>query len=351
MLEKPAIEDASIHAALRNDFNLAVRQIDFLPLGADLNTAVYRATTAEGAAYFVKLRTGAFNEITVTLPAYLAAQGIRQIVPPLSTKDGRHWSAFNAGALLLYPFVTARNGYEVDLSAQHWTQFGAAVKEIHTLELPPALRLRIPTETYTLRWPQTVRSFLARVTVETFHEPVAAELAAFLRTQKPMLRDLVEQTEQLAQVLRTQSPTHVLCHADLHAGNILIGADGAFYIVDWDNPILAPKERDLMYVGGAQGFRGHAPAEEEQLFYQGYGATPIDARALAYYRFARIVEDISIYCEQLLLSDAGGADRAESLHYLRSNFQAGGTIERAYAASHLIPAHHVTAAPQSCPAR
>jgi spectinomycin phosphotransferase len=49
--------------------------------------------------------------------------------------------------------------------------------------------------------------------------------------------------------------------------------DGFVYNVDWDHPNLAPKERDLMFIGGAQGFIGHAPQEEETLFYLGYGAS------------------------------------------------------------------------------
>ena len=50
--------------------------------------------------------------------------------------------------------------------------------------------------------------------------------------------------------LETRFPDFIVCHFDIHAGNILIDDDGSLYIVDWDDPILAPKERDLMYIGG-----------------------------------------------------------------------------------------------------
>ena len=129
---------------------------------------------------------------------------------------------------------------------------------------------------------------------------------------------------------KTQALEFVLCHADAHAGNILIDAQGALYIVDWDNPILAPKERDLMFIGGAQGFRGVTPAEEETLFYQGYGPAQIDPLALAYYRYERIIQDIAAFCEQLLLTGEGGEDREQSYGYLASNFLPGNTIEIAY---------------------
>ena len=39
----------------------------------------------------------------------------------------------------------------------------------------------------------------------------------------------------------------------VHAGNVLLGDNDKLAIVDWDNPIMAPKERDLMFVGGGIG--------------------------------------------------------------------------------------------------
>jgi spectinomycin phosphotransferase len=155
-------------------------------------------------------------------------------------------------------------------------------------------------------------------------------LAAFITAKRDEIADLVGRAERLARVLLTRSPAFVLCHSDIHAGNILISVDNAFYIVDWDNPITAPKERDLMFVGGGQGFVGHTPQEEETLFYRGYGEAQIDPVALAYYRYERIIQDIAVYCEQLFLSEEGGEDRARALRHFASNFLPDGTIEIAF---------------------
>ena len=110
-----------------------------------------------------------------------------------------------------------------------------------------------------------------------------------------------------------------MCHSDLHPGNLLICADGALYIVDWDNPILAPKERDLMFIGWGTGDRWHG-AREEALFYQGYGQAAVDRMALAYYRYERIIQDIAAFCEQLLLKVEGGEDREQAFQYLTGQF-------------------------------
>ncbi len=55
----------------------------------------------------------------------------------------------------------------------------------------------------------------------------------------------------------------MLCHSDIHGGNVLIAENDALYIVDWDEPIMAPKERDLMFIGGGIANVWNKPHEEE----------------------------------------------------------------------------------------
>jgi spectinomycin phosphotransferase len=196
------------------------------------------------------------------------------------------------------------------------------------MAVPPALNGRLPQEIYTPRWRENVKTFLVRMEKKAFDDPVAVELAAFLKAKRAEIRDLVGRAERLAQALQARPPECVVCHSDIHAGNILIEErTDALYMVDWDNPILAPKERDLMFIGGAQGFAGYTPEEEETLFYRGYGPTQIDPVALAYYRYERIVQDMALFCEQIVSTPEGGEDRAQALRYLTANFLPGQTME------------------------
>jgi len=330
MLEAPDLDAQRIAACLPDAYGLTGAQVEFLPLGVDVNAAVYRVRAADGATYFLKLRRGDFDEIVVTLPKFLADQGIRQIIAPLMTRQGRLWADLAPFSAILYPFVAGHNGYQVRLSDGQWVTLGAALKAIHTTNLPPALAQRIPRERFAPRWREATRAFLARIAAETFTEPVAVQLAAFLQTKRGEVLDLLERTEHLAQALLARTPPFVLCHADVHAGNVLLPDDTGLYIVDWDAPICAPKERDLMAAGGGQFGDWRTAAGEAALFYQGYGPAAVDQRALAYYRYERIIEDIAAFCEQIFLNDAGGADREQALRYLASNFLPNGTIEIAY---------------------
>ena len=326
MLEKPTIPDDRIIACVKDAYAIAVAQITFLPLGVDVNAAVYRVVAEDGTAYFLKLRRGAFYEISVTLPKFLHEQGIAQIIPPLVTRSGRLWADMGEFRLILYPFVDGQNGYEVRLTDQHWIEFGAALRRIHMVVLPSTLRAAIPQETYSAQWREVVRTLLARVATETWQEPVAAKTAAYLNAKRTEILDLIQRTERLAQRLQAEPLPMVVCHADIHAGNVLIDTQGKLHIVDWDAPILAPKERDLMFSGGGQFGSDRTPPQENALFYQGYGETEIDQHALAYYRYERIIDDIAAFGEQLLLTDEGGEDREQAFLYLTYNFSPDGMI-------------------------
>lgn len=327
MLEKPDLADEKIVACLQAAYGLSVTEVMFLPLGADENTAVYHITT-DATAYFLKLRSGVFDEPSVLLPKFLSDQGIRQIIPPLATETGQHWADLGGFKVILYPFVAGQNGYERPLTDDNWRELGATLRRLHTAVLPPTLVHHIRRETFSPQWRDVVREALALWVTAVYDDPIARSCAAFLQSKRTQIADLVERTERLAQAIQADAPAFTLCHADIHAGNVLT-SDDAFYIVDWDTLIFAPKERDLMFAGAGLFGHGRTPTQEETLFYQGYGPTEVNPATLAYYRYERIIEDMAIYCQQLLLSSDGGADRAQSLHYLQSNFLSGGTIEAA----------------------
>ena len=136
-----------------------------------------------------------------------------------------------------------------------------------------------------------MQAFHTQVEQRVYDDPIAARFAAFWTTKRDEIHRIVERAEQLAQALRQQPREFVVCHADLHGANVMVGADDTLAIVDWDELILAPKERDLMSVGGGL-FGGWNQALEAAWFYEGYGPTLIDPVALDYYRYERIVGDI-----------------------------------------------------------
>ena len=92
---------------------------------------------------------------------------------------------------------------------------------------------------------------------------------------------------------------------------------------------MAPKERDLMFIGGGVGNVWNLP-QEEALFYEGYGKTEINRAALAYYRHERIVEDIAVYGESIFFTESSDDLKLENYQHLKSIFEARGVVEIAF---------------------
>lgn len=330
MLEEPAIAESDLINLLAGEYGLQAARVEFLPLGADMNTAVYRVKTVDEADYFLKLRNGDFLTASVAVPKYLSEIGIRQIIPPLATRTGELCSRLASFSAILYPFIQGRDGFERNLSDRQWVEFGAAMLQFHSADIPGDLTRGVSREDFSPRWRNSVSDFQAQIERESFVDPIAVEAAQFLRSTDAVICDLVARAERLAAALASRPAGFTLCHGDIHAWNLLIADDGALYMVDWDTLIFAPRERDLMFIGAGLAGRGRAPEEETALFYRGYGPTRLDLSALAYYRYERIIEDIAVFCEQIFLSNITGQDRVQALQYLQSNFQPDGTIELAY---------------------
>jgi len=330
MLIKPDLKDEEIVRCLRDAYGLTIEKVAFLPLGADFNTAVYRVTTNNGSDYFLKLRSGKFLEASVSVPKYLADLGIKQVIPPLATKTKQLWTSLASFKAILYPYVDGNNGVDAKPSDDHWVQFGATIKKLHSLDIPSSITKDVPREIFSSKWRETVKAFLIRIENEVFEEPVAVKMALFLKSKSSEILKIIGQTEELAITIQKQPLEHILCHADMHGWNLIIDKENALYIVDWDTLIFAPKERDLMFVGSGVWESGLTPNEEESLFYQGYGKAEINQDVLAYYRFERIIQDIGDYCEYIFLSDEGDEDQMQCFEHLQPVFLPNGAIDRVY---------------------
>ena len=336
MLEKPDIQDHEIIACLQMEYGLRIIQIAFLPIGGNLCTAVYRAVAEDGTLYFCKLRCSDFDELSVALPRFMSEQGIAQIIPPLPSKTGQLWAQLEAFNVILYPFVEGTSGFQDKLTEPQWAEFGTALQRIHTLSLPRALRQKMQKENYSPESRDICREVLQTLESESFDDPVMAGLASFLLPKSETILDFIGHAERLARILASRSTELVLCHSDIHPGNLFIDKNGTLFIVDWDSPVLAPKERDLMFIGGGQGYVGVNDQEEEVHFYRYYNPSAVDPLAMAYYRYERNLYDLSVECPRIFSRTLNAQDRARSLEIVAWLFLPGSSIDMAHKSGRLL---------------
>lgn len=342
MREPPKLPHATLAAALTahygRRFKPSAAAVTFLPLGADSASAVYRVDGADGAVFFLKARAAAgFGVPSLVIPRYLCDRGVPHILAPIPTAAGALWFTVGDFALSLYPFVAGRAAADIGLTDAQWRDFGVTVAQVHASPLPPDLRALLPREPFI----PTRRSLIARLAdalaAPAPGDPVQREFAAFWQAQRNEIAALVESADALGAELRgrfeSSAAPLVLCHADMHTWNVLVADDGQWWLVDWDETMLALRERDLMFVIGGIGGDGIG-LHETACFLQGYGPAEISGRGLTYYRTAWAVQDIAAWGESVLfLPGLSEATRRAALRSFMGLFEPGGIVERAFASA------------------
>lgn len=314
---------------LKTYYGVTVATLAFLPIGADAHASIYKAQTSNQVSYFIKLKLGHNHDVSVEIVELLQRTGIQQIISPIKTIHGKSTQPIENFTLIVYPFIEGQDGFSRSLTDDQWIKLGKALKQIHEIEVPSSTQKSIRRETYSPKWRNALRSIYPHIESNPITDETGLKLQKFMKQTMPDIRRLVDRAEQLAKKLQSHSPKFVLCHSDIHGGNVLIRDASDIYIVDWDEPIMAPKERDLMFIGGGVGNVWNKPFEEK-LFYKGYGETEIDSTTLAYYRYERIIEDIAIYSQELLLTTAGGKNRLEMYRHFIAMFEAQGVVDIAF---------------------
>jgi len=332
MREKPNLEGNQIIACLRDQYGVSAVSIEFLPIGYDSYAATYHVIAQDDRHYFLKVRLDGVYAPSVTIPHYLLEQGIEQVVAPIPTTTGDLWATLDSFSLILYPFIDGQEGMEIGLSDRQWTEFGAALRKLHAIRLPSDLADQVRKEDFVPnpKWSAVAKRLHAEVPQREYTNPYQNVLAVFWRERHDEIGRLVDRAEELGRLLQGHSLDFVLCHADIHTANLLITPEDRLFIVDWDQPILAPKERDLMFVLGAVGGDARTPRQED-LFFQGYGGVQIDALAMAYYRYEWVVQEIGAWGEDVFLrDDVGDETRQDSAKHFRYLFEPGDVVEAAY---------------------
>lgn len=322
MLEKPQLEEAKIIACLQEGFGLPVSRLDFLPIGNDATAWVYKVNGEDSCPYFLKIKKGVVYEPGLTIPYYLRDSGIEQVVAPFLSREGHLYKSVGDFTLTLYPFIAGSAGMQIGMTIHQWTQFGIALRAIHDTQLPAELLSQVRRENFAAQWGGVVKGLQISLQSCEYNNPLERELAAFWNQKHVEIAGIIDTTEALGRQLQTRSTEFVLCHTDIHTANVLIDTNGELFIVDWDNPLLAPKERDLMFVIGQKA---------QDIFFGGYGAAEVDLTALAYYRYEWVVQELGDYGKRVFLTPGIGLHtKRDAVQGFLQLFQPGDVVEAAY---------------------
>jgi spectinomycin phosphotransferase len=240
------------------------------------------------------------------------------------------WTKLEDWNVIVYPFIDGDTSF-TGMTKEQWKEVGAIFKRIHQVLLAPegfeSLRKETFDPTEYARW---VRAFETQH-LHSRHGGSVSERAlhASWVAHQSTIHAGVTSLEKLAEVLQERPFPYVICHADLHPANLLRDHVGHVFVIDWDDVMLAPKERDFIFVREPQA----------DAFWEGYGQAEIDWMALTYYCWERVVTDV-IECARNVcfrddLGEESRADEAQLFHETLA--EEGSNMDAAYAAAAHLP--------------
>lgn len=165
-----------------------------------------------------------------------------------------------------------------------------------------------PVEDYAIPFSSTLRAALE------------AELPDSVRRYRVRIVDELATLERAGRVAKALDAPRVLCHTDVHGGNLVLDSAGVLWLLDWEGARLAPCEQDL-----AGATNAHVPREQFGEFVDTYRAArgarvELHAELFEFYYRRRCLEDLDAFLRQLREgigpSDALALVRSECLDWL-----------------------------------
>jgi spectinomycin phosphotransferase len=337
MREPPKVAEEQLRACLQNQYDLSPVTLDFLPLGLDYHAGVYRVVSEQGTAYLLKVTSGPLYEPRCLVPRYLKDQGVTSVVAPIPLKSGALWTHLAEWTVTVYPFLDGETNW-TGMTDEQWKEVGTIFRQIHQVTLPSVGFETVRKETFDpaeyARWLRIIETRLAQGRDEASISQHM--LRSSWLTHQSTIHATIASLERLGDVLQKRTLPYVICHADLHPANLLRDPAGHVFVIDWDEVMLAPKERDFLFVEtNPTNDQGRLSAPP---FFQGYGQQEIDWIALTYYRYERVVQDLIACAQEVFFrDDLGEGTKADSVQLFHAILAQGGELEAATQTSAHLP--------------
>lgn len=202
----------------------------------------WTATATTDAKWFIKADRGTSTTRTA---AYLTAANLRDngldfVHAAIPDRCGELRRRVGAWEMSVFPFINGRNPDFTNTTER--AQIAEVIGELHRHLPIPATALR-----WTAGVGQSELIHLLDLELDQpwTHGPYAARAQALVRDNLSGIRELLSLHHQLTDRLHQSDRPWVITHGEPHGGNTMIDNLGQVHLIDCDDLMLSPAERDL----------------------------------------------------------------------------------------------------------
>jgi spectinomycin phosphotransferase len=215
-------------------------------------------------------------------------------VAPIPTSLGALWTRAEDWTVIVYPFIDGECSLTGMTNAQ-WKEVGNIFQRLHQVRLSASGFESLRKERFDpTEYVQEIHLFETQHLQEVGSASASQRaLRSSWKAHQSTIHTVVARLQELAEVLQSRTLPSVICHADLHAKNLIRDPSGHVFVIDWDEVMLAPKERDFIFLR-----EPHAEA-----FFQGYTNAEVNWSPLTYYLWERVVQDLLYLAHNVCFRD------------------------------------------------
>ncbi len=309
------MDDQILVNILQQEYGLQVERLTYLKQAWVAHC--YAVDCGGGARFFLKFyeqeRQARFYARDVEYYLSMSHQlHHKQLLPdvahPVPTWNGQLALSFDDHLLILFPWIEGRTigfvRFEDGILARVATLVGRLHESTPQIEWPdpPRERFGLPFEENLCRGLQELEGVTS---ADTAGRQGLRELLLPCRDE---VLGLLDRLRELQALVRSQAHEMVVCHTDLHGGNLMVDECDRLHIVDWESSLLAPPEHDLHFFAWDERFWDlFLPRYEEA-----YRPVRLDGATFGFYYYRRNLEDLAEWVVRILYeNDNEEQDRAD----------------------------------------
>jgi len=172
--------------------------------------------------------------------------GFKRINHPILTSSQKLYLMHGDTLIVLFNYIDATQSYTYDDFV-----FGEVLAKIH--DLTDRLTVSVSKESFEFKHKGVFENEMTNIVNSNDKDEVVVDLKSLLSKKQNEILKFFDNFLRIAEKCRKQKWHMVITHGDA-PGNILVKSPKDFYIIDWDDILLAPAERDLWFLAEKEKF-------------------------------------------------------------------------------------------------
>lgn len=309
MVTEPTIDKKHLIQIAENEFQILVKSLTFNPKG--WASWSYIVETTDNQKYFLKIyRDNNFNLQALDFLNRLSNKcEVKNITYPINTKSGEIILHVSGYQVVVFNYISGVTSSEQKLNDEQLEKLGELLARIH--QSKNVIGPYFKKEDFNNPYHDQVLSLLGKLDSlqsENNYQQEAKEL--YLKYKGKFLNE-IELLDQLKLKLENSNLDFVNCHGEPSPDNIMIDDKGEIYLIDWDFPLFAPKEKDLLFFG-----------DRYNQILKGYGKVSrnmvINKEAESFYQHLWNAQEIENFGSELLLGKISEEEYKANLKELKN---------------------------------